>query len=132
MPLDRAHITVASRIMLPAYVVFFASQGVNYMIADETARASPALSFADDVMPLAAWGVVFLGCSALMVVSMIVKSRNLFRFALRICGLSIMFWAAAITAASLAGDATPLAATWPAFVATACYATDRSLGRREV
>lgn len=131
MPLDRQHVTAASRIMLPTYVAFFAVLGINYLIADGTASASPALAFADRLMPLHAWGGMFLVCSALMGAALLSKKRLLYRFALRMCALSMLFWAAIIASASAAGDATPLAAVWAAFVTAACVASDRSLATRE-
>ena len=55
----------------------------------------------------------------------------MFRFALRMCALSMVLWAVIIACASVSGDATPLAAAWSGFVATACFASDRSLAVRE-
>jgi hypothetical protein len=131
MPLTRQTVTVASRVMLPTYVAFFAILGANYLIADDTAAASPALVFADNVMPLHAWGWLFIGCAGIMLAALFTHRRNLYRWALRSCGLSMLFWSAVIAWASLSGDATPFAAAWAAFVTTATYATDRSLASRE-
>lgn len=127
MPLTRDNVTAASRIMLPAYVVLFALLGINYLFADHTAAASPALAYVDNLMALTTWGGVFLGCSVLMLVALIRHGRTLYRFALRFCAVSMAVWAGMIAAASLSGDATPFAAVWAAFVATACMASDRSL-----
>lgn len=133
MPLTRANVTVASRIMLPTYVAFFAALGLSYLFGPHAPlAASPALAFADDVMPLAAWGGVFLGCSVLMVFALVVHRRLLFRFALRMCALSMLVWAAILLLATLAGDASASAPAWSAFVATACLASDRSLAAGEV
>ena len=132
MPLTRDNITAASRVMLPTYVVFFAVLGANYLIADGTATATPALAFTNALMPLPVWGAVFLACSTLMAVALIVHKRLLYRFALRMCGLSMAVWACIIAWASFSGDATPFAAAWAGFVAAACYASDRSLAAKEV
>lgn len=132
MPLTRDSVTAASRIMLPTYVVFFAALGLNYLIADGTASASPALAYIDTLMPLKVWGAVFLCCSALMVVAMLRRGRTLFRFPLRFCALAMIVWAGFIAAASITGNATPLSAAWAAFIAVACLASDRSLAAREV
>lgn len=131
MPLTRATVTAASRVMLPTYVVFFAVLGLNYMTAHQIALDNPALAFANDVMPLKAWGGLFLACAAIMAIALFTRRRLLYRFALRVCGLSMVLWAGIIAAASLAGDATPAAAIWAGFVATACYASDRSLATKE-
>ena len=132
MTLSRTNVTAASRIMLPAYVVFFAAIGINYIRAGATAAASPPLAFANAFMPLPAWGALFVGCALLMAAALALHRRMLYRWALRMCGLSMMFWTVVIGFASLAGEATPAAAIWPAFVAVACMASDRSLAVREV
>ena len=132
MPLDREHITAASRIMLPTYVVFFATLGVNYVIADTSSLNNPVLDYVDDVMPLPVWGCLFLFCSFVMVSAMATRRRALYRWALRMCGLSMLFWATVIFLATLAGDASLFSAVWSLFVATACLASDRSLARQEV
>lgn len=131
MPLDRQHVTAASRIMLPTYVSFFALLGINYLAADDIALASPALAFANDVMPLPVWGCLFIACAVIMFCALVTKRRALYRWALRMCGLSMVFLAVVIAWAAWMGDATPLAFIWAGFVAAACYATDRSLARRE-
>jgi hypothetical protein len=82
-------------------------------------------------MPLPVWGGVFLACSILMAVALATHRRILYRFALRMCAFSMIVWAVVIACASVAGDATPLAAVWSGFVATACLATDRSLREGE-
>lgn len=131
MPLDRQHVTTASRIMLPTYVAFFGLLGLNYLTAEDTALANPALAFANDVMPLPIWGGLFIACAFVMFCALVTKRRLLYRWALRMCGLSMLFWAGVILWASLDEAATPFAAAWAGFVATACYATDRSLATRE-
>lgn len=132
MPLTRDTITIASRLMLPTYCAFFALLGINYVTTPRSiVDASPALAFADAIMPLPAWGGLFLTCSVVMLGALIAHRRILFRLALRICALSMMLWAVIIGGASLSGDATPLAFIWPAFPAVACIASDRSLAARE-
>jgi hypothetical protein len=119
--------------MLPTYVITFAALGLSYMFGpNHIAAASPALAFADHMMPLEAWGSLFLGCSTLMAIALATHRRTLYRWALRMCGVSMTIWALVIGLATLNGDATPAAAAWPAFIAIACVATDRSLAAREV
>lgn len=131
MSLDRQNVTAASRIMLPTYVVFFGVLGVNYLIADDTAAANPALVFANAMMPLPVWGALFIICSCGMAGALATKRRLPYRFALRICAGAMGLWAIVILLASLAGDATPFAACWAAFVAVACMASDKSLATGE-
>lgn len=132
MPLTRDTVTAASRIMLPTYVAMFAAIGLSYVLGPhKIAAASPALAFADRMMPLPAWGALFLGCSTVMAGALLTHRRMLYRWALRMCGVSMCIWAVVIGLATLNGDATPAAAAWPAFVAVACLATDRSLAAGE-
>lgn len=131
--MTRNTVTAASRIMLPTYVAMFGAIGLSYVFGPhKIAAASPALAFADRMMPLPAWGALFLGCSAMMAAALLTHRRMLYRWALRMCGVSMTIWALIIGLATLHGDATPAAAAWPAFVAVACLASDRSLAVREV
>lgn len=132
MPLDRRHITVASRIMLPTYAVFFAGLGLNYLFPGEAAAASPVLTFVNHLIPLEVWGGLFIFCAAIMVTALVRRSRVLYRWALRVCGFSMLFWATFVALATLAGDATPFSVGWSLFIATCCLASDRSLAAREV
>jgi hypothetical protein len=116
--------------MLPTYVIFFAVVGTNNIVADVS--ANPTLSYVGNLMPLPAWGGLFLTCSAIMLAAMLLGRRLLYRFALRMCALSMAVWAVFIILASLEGAATPFAAAWSAFVGIACLASDRSLAAREV
>lgn len=128
MPLTRDNITAASQVMLPTYVLAFAAFGLSYLFGPRaTLVASPSLAFADDLMPLRAWGCLFLACSLVMAAALALHRRLLFRFALRMCGVSMYAWAGIIALATLAGDASLSAPVWSAFVATACFASDRSL-----
>ena len=135
MQLDRKHVTVASRVMLPAYAVLFAGLGLNYVV---TSRArltlSPTLAYADGLLPLPAWGVLFLCVAALMVAALLTKTRMLFRYGLWLGIVCMTIWAGVFASAAYGpgGDASPAAFLWPAFVATACYASNRSLLTGEV
>ena len=132
MPLTRTTVTAASRIMLPTYVIAFAWFGLSYLFGPKALlTSSPALAFADDVMPLRAWGGVFLFCALLMCAALLLGRRTLYRFALRMCGLSMIVWALIIAGAYLAGDVSASAPVWSAFIAVACFASDRSLAVRE-
>ena len=126
--LTRDNVTAASRVMLPTYVLTFAALGANYVLTPaHTLTQSTALAFADGLMPLPVWGAVFLAASATMLTAIVVHRRLLFRFALRVCAMSMFIWAVVIGLASLGGEASPAAAVWPAFIAVACMASDRSL-----
>jgi hypothetical protein len=177
MPLTRDTVTAASQITLPLYVVTFTLLGINYVVTpSHTLTLNPALAFADSVMPLKAWGGLFIACAALMCAALLQHRRLPYRFALRLCGISMVVWACIIAAAAgplgcllasltcalatlliwrygpvvrwrvfalacglmalavivPSGDGTPFGFVWAGFVATGCFATDRSLQVREV
>ena len=133
MPLTRATMTRASRVMLPTYVFFFAGLGANYTATPAVRlTASPALAYVDGLMPLRAWGGLFLAAAALMVAALVSQKRIVFRFALLLCAWSMVVWAAANLLAAFRSQATPLGWLWPLFVVAACVASYRSLTVREV
>lgn len=131
MPLDRQHITAASRVMLPTYVVFFGVVGVNFIASPHRLAASPMLRYADDVMSLRAWGGLFFGCCMLMVAAMAIGHRDLYRFALLMCAFSMVLWAVVAILGIFVEPVSFSAWVWPATVAAACFASNRSLVRRE-
>lgn len=133
MPLDRHHVTVASRIMLPVYVVFFAALGVNYTFAPIGRLVeSPGLAYAHSLAPLRAWGCVFLLACLTMLAALLTKRREWFRFALALCGLTMGIFSVVMGIAIFAGEASATGWTWPLFVVAACIASYRSLTVGEV
>lgn len=130
--LTPAEVTVASRIMLPTYVALFAFVGVNYMTTGERLTESPSLAFADSVLSMPAWGAMFLAASAVMVTALMMHERIWFRFALWLGIVCLAIWSALFLAAAIWSSASPSGWTWPAFVAVACFASDRSLLKGEV
>lgn len=131
MPLDRENITVASRIMLPAYVLFFAAIGLNYLSGSARLGLSPMLRYADELMPLQMWGALFLGCSLLMLYALIRRQRSTYRFGLLVCFFSMAVWTVVAIVGSLVESVSYSAAAWPGIVMAACAATNRSLARGE-
>lgn len=133
MPLDRAHITSASRTMLPAYVVLCLVFGLGYLF-DPQGRLgrAPSTTFQRDVMPLEAWGGILLGLAALMLAAIASQRRYLFAYALCCCALTWFIWGLAIAGSIPRTDNTSyLAPGLPWFVATACIASTRSLVTKE-
>lgn len=131
-PLDRAHITAASRIMLPTYVVFFGVIGVNFLGGpSDRVVASPMLRYADQLMSIRAWGVLFLACCLLMVAALALRHRELYRWALLVCGLSMTVWALVAIAGAFTEPVSFSAWAWPALAAAACFASNRSLVKHE-
>lgn len=132
MPLDRAHVTAASRIMLPVYVVFFALVGGTYLFTPlGRLQQSPGLAYADALLTLRAWGGLFVAAALLMSAALVAHRREWFRFALMFCGLAMAVWAIVLVLAFLDGGASPTAWVWPGLVVAACVASYRSLTVKE-
>lgn len=133
MTLTRATVTRASRIMLPAYVVLFTLLGLNYTLTNKDRLLySPGLAYAEQVISLRAWGLLFLTVAVLMAAALLSHRRTLYRFGLWLCIVSMTTWASILAAAAMLADASPSAWVWPGFVAVACYASHQSLLAREV
>lgn len=132
MRLDRAHVTRASQVMLPTYVGFFAVIGLNDLITpDQRLAASPVLSYAGHVMPLPAWGGVFLTAALLMLLALFSNARKLYQYALLVCALSMAVWTVVDVFAAVRSQATWGGWAYPALVVAACVASYRSLNTRE-
>lgn len=132
MPLTRATVTAASRVMLPSYPVLFTALGMNYLADSGRLARSPGLAWIDaHLMPLPGWGLVFLIAATLMVAALLTHHRLVYRLALWMCLLSTAAFAAAMAGAVAFGTASYTAPVWPAFVACCCWASERSLLTRE-
>lgn len=126
------NVTVASRIMLPIYVGFFTVISMNFAFANlNVLIKSPGLSYANDVMGLRAWALIFAAVVVFMVIALVGRNRDLFRYALILGALCMGLWAATMIAAILFGHASPSAFAWPLFVGAACVASNRSLLKGE-
>lgn len=128
--LDRHSMTAASRIMLPTYAALFLLSGANYLTIDSgVLAASPALAYADHVIDLRGWGLLFIADGLLMVAALIIGQRIWFRYALLLAFLSEVVWSVVFAVAALdnSGVVSRSAWLWPAFAATACVASYRSL-----
>ncbi len=133
VPLTRATVTAASRVMLPAYVALFAIIGVSYMTTPgQRLLESPALEYASRVLSMPVWGAMFLAASAVMVAALLRQERFWFRFALWLGIVCLAVWSALFILAAIWSNASPSAWVWPAFAAVACFASDRSLLKGEV
>lgn len=130
MPLDRAHITVASQVMLPTYAVFFSVIGTNFLFGPESrTTGSPMLGYANSLMSIHVWGGLFLGCGILMTLALWLHNRDLYRFALIVCASSMGVWTAVAIAGIFSEPVSFSAWAWPGAMASACLASNRSLVR---
>lgn len=131
-PLDRDHVTVASKIMLPTYVAFFSVVGMNFALAPSPRLLeSPMLRYADHLMPIRLWGALFVACGLIMLTALVTKNRMMYRYGLLVCGLSMSVWTAVAVVGLFFEPISFSAWAWPAFIAAACAASDRSLSRHE-
>lgn len=132
MPLDPAHVTGPSKIMVPTYLIFFAVNGLNYMTASANwLLPSPMLRYANELMPIRVWGALFVTCAALMAWAMVRANRTEYRFALLVCALSMVIWTGIAVAGIWVEHVSFSAWTWPGLVSAACFATNLSLARND-
>ena len=132
MPLDRAHVTTASRVMLPAYPVFFTGVGLSLTLTPEDRlKATPAFDYADRLIDLDVLGGGFLALAAAFVVALLIRRRSLYQQMLSVAVVWMTAYAALMLVSALDGRASFSAWTWPGFIALACWASLRSLAVRE-
>lgn len=133
MPLDRAHVTVASRIMLPAYPLFAAGIGLSLILTPlDRLSETPAFRYVAELAPLRLWGAVFLTVAAVLVVALLVRRRPAYVLGLSLMCMWMLGWAGLLVASAIKEESSWSAWTWPLFVAVACYASLASLLSREV
>lgn len=132
--LSRESITIASRLMIPSYAVFFAAVGVNFLITPtDRLFATPGLRYVQTTGGgIRLYGVMFLVVSAILVAALLLRRRDPCLYALYVGALSMALWAFLQLAAALFSQASPSGWCWPGLVCAACVATSRSLRRREV
>ena len=132
MPLDRAHITTASRLMLPVYALFFAGVGLSLTLTPQPRlRQTPAFAYADRLLDLDWWGAGYLVVALALTLALVLRHRATYRAALAVGCVWMAGWAVLVAVSAWEGQASFAAWTWPAFVALASYATLRSLAVRE-
>lgn len=135
MPLTRATVTVASRIMLPTYVLLVVALGLIYLLDPlDNLRGVPALAFPRLVVggSMAPWGLIFLSIGAVMGSAFATHSRIWFCFGLCLCAVTFFLWAGMYVVSLVIDPDTSLTAPlYPLFVSTACAASTFSLLARE-
>lgn len=132
MPLTRATVTAASRIMLPCYPALAAWIGLAYLFGDPSRTNTPSFQVARDLMPMRGWGCVFLAIAVLLLVGYALRSRDVTVFVLSMATVAYLMWAAFFVWALLtAPDASLVAPAWPLFSALACTASATSIARLE-
>jgi hypothetical protein len=132
--LHSSKITVASRLMLPVDLGFFAVLGIVLLSTPEVdLKSTPTFAFADTLVDLSAWGVGFMLLTFGLTVAFIMENgRELARWVLSVAVLWLAAFAIVALVAAIKGDATYAAWAWPAYVSFACLASTLSLGSGEV
>lgn len=131
-PLTRVSVTIASRVMLPADVVFFAVVGTSFVATPtHRLRETPSLRYLDDRVGVAFVGVAFLVFAAVLLFAMVEHRRALAQKALSVMALWLWIYAAANIAAAVVGQASWSAWAWPAHIGLGCWASLLSLEKRE-
>ena len=135
--MERSEVTPATRIMIPAYVAFFAWIGLsNTFTPLHRLLMTPGLRHSHPVVDLRVWGLIFLAIAAALVFAMLWPRSRAARpaaaYVLLVGSIVMVIWMAFLVAAWIFGEATPAAGAYAFLPAIACYATYRSLvwGRR--
>ena len=132
MPLDRNHVTIASRVMLPAYPFLASVLGAGFLFTpDSVLLATPIYRSMERLMPLNFWGVGLLVIAAAQVASLLINRRSTYQFALGLMAVWMAAWSVVSVGAYFHGEASPVAWAWPAFAMCACWASMLSLAARE-
>ncbi len=133
MPLDRRNVTIASRVMLPAYALLNGAFAAAF-ITDPQSRLTltPSLDIARAFMPLWAWGLVWFTLASFMVMALVVHHRGVF---VGVLSANVAVWAIWGVLVEVAVTTQPnvsyLAGVLPWFVAAASFASMLSLLNRE-
>lgn len=132
MPLDRAHVTIASRVMLRVYPLFAAGVGVSLAFTPRARLlATPTFRYLDGIVSLRAWGVAFLGLAVVLAFAWVSHKRELYQVALSLMLVWMGIYTVVTLFSAIQGQASFAAWTWPAFIMCACWASLLSLWARE-
>lgn len=106
MPLDRAHITHASRITLPLYVVVNLGYGLSFVCTSvPSLLTSPAYGTLNAVAPIHVWGWLFVVVGAIQVLALLVThNRYGYAYALTLAFLLGFAFTVVLFAGAFAGD----------------------------
>lgn len=141
MPLDREHISRPSRIMLPTYIVGYLWFGLGYMLTpDSLINQSPVLHYAETIMSMEAWGLLFVFDAGLLACALAAGYRRPARhwhrvaamYALLLTAVTLATWTAVVVASTLAGVASFGSGALPFICTAACFASYVSLLRRDI
>lgn len=133
MPLNKANMTVASRVMLPCYVLVFGWVGLNWLITPlHRLHESPGLQFLDTALDLRGVGILLITAALLIALALVTARRDLARFALILAGICMFALLVAFIVAPFLSSSSPSAGAWPFLGVCACLASYRSVTAYEV
>jgi hypothetical protein len=125
--------TVASRIMLPTYVIVFTWIGGGWLLTPiDRLRATPGLAYLDDIVGLRAVSLLLLAAGLLIAAALVTGRRIVARYALTLAGFCFGLLFVALFAAPFFSDTSPAAGAWPFLGLAACRATYKSVTAYEV
>lgn len=131
MPLDRKHVTAGQRVMVLVNATFAGGLGLGYTFIPGQLEKQPTYASAAQVLPLPFQGVGFLVISALLVFALITHRRGVYVAGLAWMLVWLVAWVLICIRATAQGQASVLAAWWPAYVVCACWASMVALISRE-
>lgn len=130
MPLSKANVTIASRLMLPTHAIFSTYLGVTWAIQDPTRTHTKALTVLN-VWPIEATGVILAAFGVALVAGLLSQRRTIAAIALAANVIVYLALAGIILAASISAHASWSAAAWPVYIAVAHFASMLSLANDE-
>lgn len=131
MPLTRANVTRASRIMLPAHAIVSAGIGAAWFIQDDVRTRIPALYSLRDIWPIQATGMLLLSIGILVAVAILAQRRELAAVMLLAGALAYTFLAVVIAVSVASHPGSYSAPLWPLYIAAAHLASALSLASDE-
>ncbi|MBS45283.1 MAG: hypothetical protein CMH83_19365 [Nocardioides sp.] len=132
MPLTRATITLASRVLLPSFPALATVLGGVWILTPRPElRATPFYAGLDDLVPLDAWGVAFVAIAATQIAALLAHSRKAYEWTLAVLAVWLLVIGAVGFWFALNSNASFIAPAWHWFGALACVATALSLDARE-
>lgn len=134
MSMHRNELTPASRIMVPAYAVFFGWIGLSHLFAPlRKLLLTPGLRYFHDTVDLRVWGAIFLAVSLALVFAMVRpgsdRARPTAAYVLLVGAIVMGVWMLFLIGSSVLGDASPGAGAYAFLPMAACYASFTSISR---
>lgn len=131
MPLDRAHISIAQRVMTVVNPAFAGLLGYAYTFKAAELQDAPAYDAAAQILPLQLWGIGFIGIALMLAAARLVHRRVVFVAGLAWLTIWMVVFAGLFIKVYADGAATFIAWVFPAYVAAACWASMLTLLARE-